>query len=112
MIRKWVLCIVVGFAIPVLVHAEIWQGVPVVDSQCDTKVKDNPDEHTASCALACAKNGYGIITSEGTCLKFDKSGNAKVVDLLKQNRKKDHLRVTVDGERNGDTIKVNSVSLN
>lgn len=110
--RKLVLGMVIGFAVPLLVHAETWQGVPIVDSQCYAKVKDNPDGHTVTCALACAKNGYGIITSDGTFLKLDKSGNARVVDLLKQTRKKDHLRVTVDGERNGDTIKVNSVSLN
>lgn len=83
-----------------------------MDNECYAKVKDNPDEHTSSCALACAKGGYGIVASDGTCLKFDSSGNAKAVDMLKRARKKDHLRVTVDGERSGDIIKVRSLSLN
>lgn len=112
MVKKLVLVLVIAFAVPFLVHAETWQGVPVVDNQCHLKVKDNPDSHTTSCALNCAKSGFGIFTSDGSYLKFDEPGNAKVVQLLKETKKKDHLRVNVDGERSGDMIKVTSVSLN
>ena len=112
MMKKLILGLVIVFAVPFLVHAETWQGVPIMDTQCSAKVKDNPDSHTTACALACAKSGYGIIASDGSFLKFDQSGNDKVLSLLKGTKKKDHLRVTVNGERNGEMIKVNSVTLN
>ena len=113
MIGKFlVIGMVIAIAAPLVAHAETWQNVPAVDNQCYTKVKESPDQHTVSCALACAKSGYGIIAADGSFLKFDESGNARVIELLKGTRQKDHIRVTVDGERNGETIKVTSVSLN
>ena len=94
-----------------LAAAEDFKSVPVVDVACSSTVKANPDAHTRECALKCAKNGYGIFTSDGRFLKFDEQGNQKVADLLKASSQKDHLRVNVDGEVQGDTIKVQSVSL-
>jgi len=44
-------------------------------------------------------------------LKFDDAGNARVVKALQDTKKKDHLRVTVEGKRSGSTIAVTSVSL-
>jgi hypothetical protein len=78
---------------------------------CSAKVKENPDSHTASCAIACAKGGYGIIAADGAYLKFDESGNQKALAAFKATKKTDHLRATVVGEREGDTIKVTSLSL-
>ncbi len=97
--------------LPLVARAETWKGVPVVDSMCYEKVKTDPDAHPTKCVLACAKSGYGIISAEGTFLKFDDSGNEKVTKLLKETNKKDHLRVTVDGVRRGDSVSVTSISL-
>jgi hypothetical protein len=44
-------------------------------------------------------------------LKFDEAGNKKALSLLKSTRKTDHIRATIIGEREGDIIKVKSVSL-
>jgi hypothetical protein len=44
-------------------------------------------------------------------LKFDAAGNAKIAEELKASSKKDHLRVNVSGEVEGDTLKVSSVEL-
>jgi len=44
-------------------------------------------------------------------LKFDEQGNQKIADLLKASSQKDHLPVNVDGEVQGDTIKVQSINL-
>ena len=44
-------------------------------------------------------------------LKFDAAGNAKIVEALKASDKKDHLRVDVKGDVQGDTLKVTSVKL-
>ena len=90
---------------------ETWKGVPLVDTMCSAKVKDKPDSHTVSCALACEKGGFGIITSDGTYLKFDESGNRKALTLLKATKQTDHIRATVAGERDGGTIRVKALSL-
>jgi hypothetical protein len=90
---------------------EKWTNVPVVDSLCVTKVKDNPDVHTRQCAIQCAKGGYGLIAEGGTYLRFDEKGNGLVIAALKAADTKDHLRATVVGERNGEQIKIRSFSL-
>lgn len=94
-----------------IASAENFANVPVVDVACSSKVKANPDAHTRECALKCQKSGYGIVTSDGKFLKLDSAGNQKVSDLLKSSSQKDHLRVNVDGQVEGDTVKVQSISL-
>ena len=90
---------------------ETWKGVTLVDTACSAKVKDAPDSHTASCAIACANSGFGIIGSDGKYLKFDEAGNKRALAALKATKKTDHLRATVVGVRDGEIIKVKSVSL-
>lgn len=90
--------------------AETWKNVALVDNACAAKVKDNPDAHTTSCALQCEKSGFAVV-SDGAVLKLDKSGNAKAAAALKATKKTDHLRATVTGEKDGDTIKVKSLKL-
>jgi hypothetical protein len=90
---------------------ETWKGVTLVDTACSAKVKDAPDSHTASCAIACAKSGFGIIASDGQYLKFDEAGNNRALAALKATKKTDHLRATVVGVRDGETIKVKTISL-
>jgi hypothetical protein len=99
------------FAVPVLCAAETWTDVPIVDVSCSAKVKANPDAHTRDCALQCSKSGYVIITSDGTVLKLDSKGNQEAIVALKASASKDHLRATVTGEREGDTIKVKSLKI-
>ncbi len=113
--KKWTLAVLVAActSVPLAVAAAetTWSNVPVVDTMCVSKVKANPDAHKRSCALQCSKSGYGLITSDGTYLKFDAAGNEKTVAALKASKKEDHVRATVKGTREGDTIKVDSVSL-
>ena len=99
------------FALPLLCAAETWTAVPIVDVTCSAKAKANPDAHTRDCALACSKSGFGIVTPDGTFLKFDAKGNEQTVAALKTAQNKDHLRVTVTGDRDGDTVKVHSLKM-
>ncbi len=111
--KRIVLCSILATALSILAaHAETWDSVPLVDAMCYAKAKADPDRHTTACALTCSKSGYGIITPDGTFLRFDESGNARAAALLRGTERKDHLRVTVDAERNGETLKVKSLSLN
>ncbi len=112
MIKRMLLCASLISAMALLAQAKEWKGVPVVDGMCFAKVKADPDAHSRECALACAKSGYGIIAPDGSFLQFDEAGNAKLTKLLRDTKRKDHLRVTVDGEQKGNSISVTSVSLN
>ncbi|HYK35082.1 hypothetical protein [Alloacidobacterium sp.] len=98
-------------AAPVFAFAASFENVAVVDVGCSKKVAANPDLHTRDCALQCAKSGFGIVTNDQKFLKFDAAGNAKILEALKASDKKDHLRVNVDGEVQGDTLKVSSIKL-
>lgn len=102
--------LIAAFLLSTSAAAETWKGV-VVDTMCSVKAKAAPEEHTTKCALACANSGFGILTADGSFLKFDDPGNEKAVAALKGTKKSDHLRATVTGERDGDTIRVKSLSL-
>lgn len=87
--------------------AGTWSGT-VVDVMCKGKDVAN---HTKECALGCAKGGYGLVTSDGQFYKFDESGNAKTLAALKKTSKDKDLRVTVNGAKDGDVIKVESIQM-
>jgi len=91
-----------------LAAAETWKNAAFMDGACVDKFKDNPDKHTVHCAVACEDDGYGILTADGKYLKFDAAGNEKAAAALKETKKTDHLRATVEGTLEGDQIKVTS----
>jgi len=98
-------------AFPLAAGAETWKNVSVIDTSCLSKVKADPDQHTKKCAIQCQKGGYGLLTPEGTYLKFDEGGNKKTVEALNTTKKEDHLRATVVGERKGETVTVKSIQI-
>jgi hypothetical protein len=98
-------------AVPALAATESYTNVTVIDVNCSKKAAADPDSHTRSCALQCAMSGYGIIATDKKFIKFDDAGNTKVQEALKASDKKDHLRVDVSGDLQGDTLKVTSIKL-
>ncbi len=98
-------------AVPAFSATVSYENVAVVDVACSKKVAANPDSHTRDCALKCTASGFGIVTKDEQFLKFDAAGNAKVVETLKASDKKDHLRVDVKGDVQGDTLNVTSIKL-
>jgi hypothetical protein len=110
------LCILGVFLIllcglPLFAEQQTWENVPVVDGMCLSKVKADPDKHQRKCMIQCANSGYGLIDADGNYLKFDDAGNEKVLAILKESDKTDHIRMTIEGERTGDVIKINSATL-
>ncbi|SRR5579871_2282969 len=101
----------IALALPGLCAAETWNDVALVDNNCMAKVKADPDTHTKDCALKCSKSGYAVVTSDGTVLKLDAKGNEEATSVIKAYAKPDHLRVTVTGTKEGDTIKVSSLKM-
>jgi hypothetical protein len=109
--RIAVLFLLLGlFALPSFA-AESYNNVAVVDVNCSKKVAADPDSHTRACALKCAAGGFGIVTQDKQFLKFDAQGNQKITEALKASDKKDHLRVDVSGDVQGDTLKVTSIKV-
>lgn len=110
--RKLTLTLLSGaLLIPGIAGAETFTNVPVVDTNCSKRAASAPDSHTRDCALKCAGSGFGIITSDNRYLRFDKAGNQQILSQLKSLDKKDHLRVNVSGDVQGDMLKVQSVTL-
>lgn len=109
--KKAVVLMGVLLALPSFAAAEDWANVSMIDTQCSTKAKANPDAHTKACALACAKSGFGIIDKDGDYLKFDAKGNQEAMKLLEDTNKTDHIRVDVSGKKDGSVIHVASVKL-
>ena len=97
-------------ALPLL--AETWKNVSLMDGGCALKkdVMANPEKHTRSCAMKCAKAGYGVIV-DGKFVKFDEKGSDLAKDALKKSEKKDDLRATVSGELKAGVINVSSLHL-
>jgi hypothetical protein len=98
-------------ALPALAAAETWANVPLIDHNCLNKVKADPDAHETSCLIMCADSGYGILTADGTWLKFDAKGNDEALKALKATTKEKGIRVTVTGERKGDSVTVESLKI-
>lgn len=111
MMKRISLLMILALALPVLAAAEDWSNVSMIDTNCSDKVKADPDSHTRACALKCAKGGYGILDNAGNYLKFDDKGNQEALKLLQSTDKKDHLRVNVSGNKEGDTIHVQSLKM-
>ena len=109
--RRILLLLAVALAPPALAVAEAWDNVAMIDTQCSSKAKADPDAHTRNCALMCAKSGFGIVDSSGNYLKFDGKGNEQALKLLQSSSKKDHIRVDVTGNKDGEVLHVESLRL-
>ncbi len=98
-------------ATPALAAPQSFKDVSIIDVACSKQTAADADSHTRDCALGCKESGFGIVTADKKFLKFDASGNAKILEQMKASDKTDHLRVNVTGEVKGDTIAVTSVKL-
>jgi hypothetical protein len=92
------------------------QGV-LMDKMCSMKAaKEGPafaGSHTTKCALEppCQGSGFGVFTSDNKFITLDAAGNAQAAAALKATKKTDNLKVIVDGDLQGDIIKVASLKL-
>lgn len=109
--KRAVVVVALLLAVPAFAAAEDWSNVAMMDTQCSTKAKANPDAHSKACALACARGGFGILDKNGEYLRFDAKGNSEAMKLLEGTSKQDHIRVDVSGTKDGNTIHVQSLRL-
>jgi len=96
-----------ALAIPAALSAETFTGT-VVDVMC--KGRDLAS-HTRTCAISCAKGGYGLVLADGKFLKFNEQGNAKALTLLKSATKDKDLKMKATGSLDGEVIQVEALEL-
>jgi hypothetical protein len=103
-------------AVACLVHGAEVQGV-VIDRDCADDILKHGRQiilkQRRDCSLMkrYVRDGYGILTDDRKFYKFDDAGNKKALQLLKNVPHKDNLKVIVSGDIDGDTIKVDRMSL-
>ena len=104
---KLIHTVMLAAAIAVPAFPETWTGT-IVDVMC--KGRDLAS-HTRECALNCAKGGFGLVTPDGKFVKFNESGNARTLALLKKSSKEKDLKAKVTGTLDGELIKVEGLEL-
>jgi hypothetical protein len=109
-----VLCLLLAAAC--FVHGAELQGV-VIDRDCAEDILKHGRQIILKQRRDCSlrkryiRDGYGIITDDQKFYKFDDAGNKKALQLLKNIPDRDNLKVIVSGDIDGDTIKVDRMSL-
>jgi hypothetical protein len=103
--------------------ARSWSGF-LVDSKCYdieeqnvnprdtlTSVDRDRDLEVRLCAPNAKTKSFAVVRSDWLSLKFDSAVNAKAAELVRQIHKKSVFLVTVTGEKNKTTVKVDSISI-
>ena len=114
--RIYGLMLGLGLGISTAVSADEIQGV-IADWDCVKPMVKNGREQTLrqnrSCSLMknYTRTAYGLITDDKKFYKLDDPQNQHVLELLRNTPDKDNLKVIVRGTLNGDTLKVDSMSI-
>lgn len=112
--RKFVLplaaVIALGFSVRFAGAAEEKISGVLVDDHCAAKFKDEAaaSKHPAKCAAKCSKDGSMVLFSGEKQLKLDEKGQELAKAYIQKDGAKTH--VTITGEKEGDEIKVMSIS--
>jgi hypothetical protein len=99
----------------VLSYAETLTG-KLIDATCYDRSQQNPAEskqksNTPSCEATASTTSFAIQTSDGKVYKLDASGNAKASTALRGNPDNKTPMATVSGSMEGQTVKVESISI-
>lgn len=88
----------------------------LIDNACSGRANteggaEKVKNHTVKCAMMpnCEKSGYALY-ADGKLYKLDEAGNKKAVELYKSTKAERGLQVSVEGEVDGDSLKVQSMS--
>jgi hypothetical protein len=106
-----------------LARGESWTG-PLADAKCyDAEQRNvNPTDTLTFvdrdiglmvryCAPTARTKSFAIVLEGGRSLKLDPAGNSRAADLVRHSARKAVLTVSVSGQQNKDSIKVDSISL-
>jgi hypothetical protein len=97
------------------VAAEV-QGI-LVDWNCVKPMVEQGIEktlkHNRSCSLMkdYRRPAYGLITTDKKYYRLEDPANSKILQVLKDSPDKNNLHVVVTGDLEGNTIKIDNISL-
>jgi 3-deoxy-D-arabino-heptulosonate 7-phosphate (DAHP) synthase len=96
-------------------YAESWTG-KLIDAACHERSQQNPADskqksELAACDASASTTSFAIETSDGKVYKLDASGNAKASTALRGNPDNKNPMATVSGTMDGQTVKVDSISV-
>ena len=88
----------------------------LVDAACHDKSQQNPADtkeknDIAACEATASTTSFAIQTSDGKVFKLDAAGNAKASTALRGNPDNKNPMATVSGTMEGQTVKVDSISV-
>ena len=92
------------------------QGV-LADSSCAARMVHDGRERVLqqdkNCSLVRNPNrrSYALITDDNRVFQLDDTGNGLAKELLKNSHDRDNLHVVARGQRNGEQIKVETMSI-
>jgi hypothetical protein len=113
-----------GVAVAVLVAGGLFAGSTqkveghLVDVACasENAAKPKPGfaaKHSKSCLemAECAASGYAIVTSDAKVIKLDAKGNETAKKLIAESKKEADFKANASGTLEGDTLTVESLTL-
>jgi hypothetical protein len=113
------LCLSFAFA-----YAGNWPGT-LVDSKCFaiaelnvnptdtlTYVDRDQNQEIRLCSPGAKTKSFAVVQHDGESFKLDSAGNAKASEIVRNAGKKSSWAVLVTGDVSGNTIKVDSISMN
>jgi hypothetical protein len=88
----------------------------LIDNNCSGRANseggaEKVKNHTVKCAMMpnCEKTGYALY-ADGKLYKLDEAGNKKAIELYKSTKVEKGLQVSVEGDVEGDSLKVKSMT--
>jgi hypothetical protein len=114
--RRAILLVFVPLAFLCSASGAELQGV-LSDWKCTEKMVKQGREKTLKQDKSCSlvnnpgRSEYGLITDDKKFYRLDKAGDDQARELLGNSHDKDNLRVVVRGDLNGNTVKVQSMSI-
>ncbi|HSR06926.1 MAG TPA: hypothetical protein VLM42_07240 [Bryobacteraceae bacterium] len=76
-----------------------------------TYVDRDQNQEIRLCSPGTKTKFFAIVQHDGASFKLDSAGNAKSAEIVRNNAKKSGLTVVVAGEKSGNTIQVDAMSL-
>lgn len=92
------------------------QGV-ITDWNCTQDMVRNGREKTLKQRHSCSlvkdfrRSAYGLITDDKKFYKIDPQDNDRIVQILSDSPNKDNLKVVISGDLQGNTLKINTISM-
>ena len=113
--NRKLLVVILSLAFAAVLYAQSSKAIKVtgylIDNSCADSAKDlgaRAKTHSVSCAMmdSCEKSGYSVVTDDNTRYKLNEKGEGLAADLLKNTKATKGVKVTLEGNYNGDVVDV------